>query len=146
MRRFKIIKVGGSTSGETSGEITIAECDNLIWAEEIKDLYARIFGEEADICIVKNTVKHETLILCIDLDQLDLAWQLQQSLKLREVKAVICFSMSDFELIHETYTSFGEPVMIVLAGDRPVWAELDWDLKLSEFDQDSTELIYDLLS
>jgi len=146
MRRFKIIKGGSSTSGETSGEITIAECDSLIWAEEIKTALARLFGEDSSISIVENTVKHETLILCIDLDQVDLAWQLQQNLKLRGVKVVICFSMSDFELIHETYTSFGEPVMIVLTGNRPIWTELDWELKLSEFDQDSTELIYDLLS
>jgi hypothetical protein len=146
MRRFKIIKRGGSTSGKTSGEITIAECDSLIWAEEIKTALAQLFGEDSSISIVENTVKHETLILCIDLDQVDLAWQLQQNLKLRGVKVVICFSMSDFRLIHETYTSFGEPVMIVLTGSRPIWTELDWDLKLSEFDQDSTELIYDLLS
>lgn len=114
-------------------------------AELIKYALDKIGSPFSKVEAIAEEKKTESILLCIDAHQMDLAWELQKWLKEKGVSCIICFSKLDFELIKEAYVRVGSPHMIVQAGRHATWNLLDFDLKLGDFDRDSFETIYDIL-
>lgn len=129
-----------------SGE-TITLCDSLTEenAKLIKEALEKTATPFSKFEISEEKKKSESVLLCIDPNQLELAWVLQTWLKAKGVSCLICFSTIDFELIREVYVRVGSPHMIVKTGRHQKWDQLEYDLKLGDFDQDSFETIYDFL-
>lgn len=134
-----------ATLALTGESITLCKAATPENAELIKSALEKTESPFSKVEIIGETKKTESILLCIDTHQVDLAWELQKWLKEREVSCVICFSKLDFELIKEAYVSVGSPHMIVQAGRHATWNLLDFDLKLGDFDRDSFETIYDIL-
>lgn len=144
--QYLIIEEVAPNSGGYPERITICECNDLSRAERVKSALLALPQEsKSKFVILEKGVKSETAIICIDPDQTQIAWKTQQALREMGAKAIICFSMKDFSLIHEAYSNFCEPCMVVLTGDQSRWSGLDWDLGIGEFDEDSASMIWDLL-
>lgn len=136
------IKATYAKSGET-----ITLCDSITEenANLVKTSLEKINTPFSKFEIFEEAKKSESVLLCIDPNQIELAWVLQVWLKSRGVSCVICFSTIDFELIRDAYTQMGSPHMIVKTGRHQKWDQLEYDLQLGDFDQDSFETIYDFL-
>lgn len=121
------------------------ECDSLENATVIRDLLEKSDLFSKIVVAEKHEAKTESVLLCIDSHQLNLAWEFQVWARKRDVNTVICFSKSDFSLIREAYLELGLPHMVVKAGSSQKWNQLDFDLGLADFTRDEFDVIYTFL-
>lgn len=122
----------------------VCDCDSLEAANFLLDLLKEKFPDQK--YWVEQLGKKETLLLCIDPAQVEMGWACQQWIQSRGAQAVTCFSMSDFEYIRDTYTTYGIPYMVALVAESlETWKELNYDLKMSSFEEEDFEVILSLM-
>lgn len=122
----------------------VCDCDSLDNANFILELLKEKFPDQK--YWVEQIGKKETLLLCINSTQVERAWECQQWIQSRGAQTLVCFSMSDFEYIRDTYTTYGIPYMVALVAESTeTWKELNYDLKMSSFEEDDFEVILSLM-
>jgi hypothetical protein len=141
--RYVISKKWTDSTGKYQVE-KICECDDL---EHAKFVHAEIAKSSTEILYeIDEYGKQENVIICVDHEQIEVAWECQKWLQERGVRPIVCFSMVDFNQIKEMYVGYGIPHMVALvAKNLDAWKDLDYDLKTSEFDHDDFETILSVM-
>ena len=136
----------------STGKYTIekvCECDDMNSAHVVKEALEKTEAKGKDFkesYEIEPYGKRENLLLCVDPHQIEVAWQCQNWLQVRGVRPIICFSMVDLTQIRDIYTTYGVPHMVaVVSQDKEKWQGLDYDLNLSEFEQDDFETILSVM-
>lgn len=124
----------------------ICECDDLDSAKMIVDVLGKNDPEPNREYIIQNIGKKENLIIGADPNQIETAWRCHAWMKERKINLVIGFSPEEVIQLKEMYESYGIPHMIaVVSEDREKWNGVDYDLRTGEFDEDSFEVILDVM-
>ena len=132
-------------TGATSTK-KVCECDDRPNAKLIVAALAMEDPEPNREYFIEEHGKKEDLILCIDTDQLTIAWQCHKWLNQHGVRSIICFSMFDFQEVKQIYSNYGIPHMVALvAKNLDQWKDLDYELKMSEFEEEDFETILSVM-
>lgn len=124
----------------------LCSCDEIGSAESIAFAMRRDDPEPNREYIIEKVGKKESVILCADPDQIEMAWKCQNWIISRKVGALVCFSPEEVSQIREIYENYGIPHMVaVVSQDREKWSGVNYDLRLGEFTEDDFEVILDVM-
>ena len=124
----------------------ICECDSIEAAKMIAEVLGEKDPEPNREYLIESIGKKENLIIGADPTQIEMAWKCHNWMRERKINTVICFSPEEVKQIKEMYEGYGLPHMVaVVSEDREKWNSVDYDLRTGEFDEDSFDVILDVM-